>query len=62
MRLLRRFVDDHRGGALVALHDLDLPARLVWMRDGRIVADGAPEETLTPERLANVPQVRAEVR
>ncbi len=66
MRLLRRFVDDDGGGALVALHDLDLAARyadrLVWMRDGRIVADGAPEETLTPERLADVHQVRAEVR
>ncbi len=65
MRLLRRFVDAG-GGALAVLHDLDLAARyadrLLWMREGRLVADGSPGETLTRERLAEVHEVRADVR
>ncbi|HMQ92291.1 MAG TPA: ABC transporter ATP-binding protein [Amaricoccus sp.] len=43
---------------VVSLHDLGLAARfcsrLVMMRAGRIVADGAPAEILSPERLADV--------
>jgi len=31
------------------------------MKDSRIVADGSPEETLTPERLADIYGVRATV-
>ena len=53
------------GGALVVLHDVQLAARyasrLIWMQDGRIVADGLPEQTLTPARLQDVFGVRAEV-
>ncbi len=53
------------GGALVVLHDVGLAARyaqrLVWMADGRIVADGPPSETLTAQRLAEVYGVRARV-
>ena len=53
------------GGALVVLHDIQLAARyasrLVWMKDGRIVADGPPEETLTSERLSDVYGVQATV-
>ena len=57
MELLRGYVGNG-GGALVVLHELDLAARyadrLVWMKDGRIVADGPPAHTLTPARLADV--------
>ncbi|MEO1324617.1 MAG: ABC transporter ATP-binding protein, partial [Pseudomonadota bacterium] len=53
------------GGALVVLHDIALAARyasrLIWMKDGEIVADGAPELTLTSERLEAVYGVRAKV-
>ncbi len=53
------------GGALVVLHDINLAARyasrLIWMKDGRIVADGAPAETLSAERLESVYGVRAQV-
>ena len=53
-------------GALVVLHEAALAARfadrLVWLVGGRIVADGPPEETLTPQRLAEVYGVRARVR
>jgi len=53
------------GGALVVLHEISLAARiadrLVWMTDGRIVADGSPLETLTEKRLEEVYGVRARV-
>jgi iron complex transport system ATP-binding protein len=48
---------------LVSLHDLGLAARhctrLVLMHRGRIVADGTPDDVLSPERLADVFGIRA---
>jgi len=65
MALIRAFVEAG-GGALVVLHDIQLAAdhasRLVWMKAGRILADGAPEDTLTPERLAGVYGVQATIK
>ena len=65
MQLLRAGADVGRG-VLVVMHDAALAARiadrLLWMADGRIVADGAPEATLTPVRLAEVYGVDAVVR
>jgi iron complex transport system ATP-binding protein len=62
--LLRQFVDGG-GGALVVLHDVGLAARfadrLIWMRDGRIVADGTPTGTLSAELMHQVYGVRAHV-
>ncbi len=53
------------GGALVVLHDLRLAARyasrLVWMKGGRILADGPPAETLSAARIGEVYGVRARV-
>jgi len=50
----------------VVLHEITLAARianrLVWMTDGRIVADGTPLETLTEKRLEEVYGVRARVQ
>lgn len=64
MTLIREFVRSGVG-ALVVLHDIGLAARyadrLVWMRGGRIVADGPPRETLTAERLREVYGVAARV-
>jgi iron complex transport system ATP-binding protein len=49
----------------MVLHDLNLAARyagrLVAMRDGRIVADGRPEEVLTSELLRAVFELDAQV-
>jgi iron complex transport system ATP-binding protein len=43
---------------LAVVHDLTLAARfcgrVLMMDGGRIVADGAPEQVLVPERLASV--------
>ena len=65
MQLLRAGADDGCG-VLVVMHDAALAARtadrLLWMADGRIVADGPPEATLTAARLAEVYGVRANVR
>jgi iron complex transport system ATP-binding protein len=65
--VLRIFAEAARGGAavLTVVHDLALAARhadrLLWMHGGRIVADGTPAETLTPERLAAVFGIAATV-
>ena len=63
-RLLRDFVDDG-GGALVVLHDVPLAVsfadRLAWMRDGRILAEGSPDDTLTPRIMEDVYGVRARI-
>ena len=65
MTLIRAYVDAGNG-ALVVLHEAALAAnfadRLTWMKEGRVVADGPPEDTLTPERMAQVYGVRAAVR
>ena len=57
MKLIRAHVEAGVG-ALVILHDVNLAAafadRLVWMKEGRIVADGAPAETLTEKRMKDV--------
>ena len=63
--LLRTIVDAGRG-ALVALHDLSLAARrcdrMIFLAGGKIRADDAPAVVLTPETLAQVFGVRAEIR
>ena len=53
------------GGALVVLHDVVLARRyadrFIWMKDGRIVADGPPDATLSASRLGEIYGVRARV-
>ncbi len=65
LELLRAIVDAGRG-ALVALHDLSLAARrcdrMILLADGKVRADDAPGVVLTPQMLAQVFGVRAEVR
>ncbi len=56
----------HSGrGVLTVVHDLALAARyaerLIWMKAGRIVADGGVAETMTAQRLAEVFGVEARV-
>jgi iron complex transport system ATP-binding protein len=50
---------------LTVLHDLTLAARyadrLIWMKEGRIIADGSPLETLTSQRLHDVFDIEAQV-
>ena len=50
---------------LTVIHDLALAARyadrLIWMKEGRIVADGTPAQTITQERLRDVFAIDAAV-
>ena len=62
---LLRGVADAGAGVIVTLHDLSLAARfadrIVLLHAGRVVADGAPTDVLTPQRLADVYGVEARV-
>ena len=53
------------GGALVVLHDIQLAARyatrLIWMKQGQIVSDGSPTNTLTSQQLNSIYGIRAKV-
>jgi len=64
MDLLTRYVKGG-GGALVVLHDVALAAhyadRLIFMKDGQIQSDGAPEHVLSAQSLADIYGVRADV-
>ncbi len=64
MNLVRDFVSKG-GGALIVLHDIPLAARyadrIIWMKEGCVVSDGSPQETLSAERLHEVYGVRAKV-
>ncbi len=63
-QLIRNYVNDG-GGALVVLHEIGLAARiadrLIWMKNGRIVADGSPRETMTEVRLEEIYGIRSRV-
>lgn len=65
MSLIKDYVAQG-GGAMVVLHDVSLAAqfadRLLWMKGGRVVADGSPARTLSVARLAEVYQVQARVQ
>lgn len=64
MALIRAHVDQG-AGACVILHDIQLAAqfadRLVWIKDGALVADGPPKETLSEDRLKHVFSVASRV-
>lgn len=58
LELVRRLPAEAGRTVVMVLHDLNLAARyadrLVALRDGRIVAAGAPAEVITEELLAEV--------
>ncbi|MFC8243812.1 ABC transporter ATP-binding protein [Streptomyces chartreusis] len=63
--LVRDLADDHGTAVGAVLHDLDQAAaladRIVLLEEGRIVAEGLPEDVLTAERLTGVYGIRIEV-
>lgn len=63
--LVRRRLRARGGLVVAALHDLDLAARycdrLAVLHAGRVLAAGCPAEVLTPDLLARVYRVEAEV-
>ena len=54
------------GGVMVILHDLALAARyankVIWMKDGRIVAQGSADMMMTEELCADVYGVRTRIQ
>ena len=64
MELVRSLVNDGLT-AVAAIHDLNLAARycdrLALMKSGRIIAEGTPEDVLSPEALETAFGVRAAV-
>lgn len=66
LSLLRQLNREEGLTVLAALHDINLASefcdRLIVVQHGRIVADGAPAEVVTPELLAQVFGVDAWVR
>ncbi|MFI0419341.1 ABC transporter ATP-binding protein [Spongiactinospora sp. 9N601] len=65
LELVRRLHSDARRTIIMVLHDLNLAARyadrLVAMRDGRLVAAGAPHDVLTEQMLLRVFELDAKV-
>ena len=64
LALLRGYTTESKS-CLVVMHEPALAARfadrLIWMKDGRIIASGTPSDTLTSEMMAEVYGVRASV-
>jgi iron complex transport system ATP-binding protein len=65
LELIRNYVDNG-GGALLVLHEIALATRfadrLIWMKDGKIVADGSPTDTCTEQQMRDVYAVSASVK
>ncbi|MFJ5213865.1 ABC transporter ATP-binding protein [Streptomyces sp. NPDC088354] len=63
--LIRDLADSHGIAVGVVLHDLDQAAavadRIALLCAGRIVAEGRPEDVLTPERLTHTYGIRVDV-
>jgi len=61
---LLRSAADQGGGVVLTIHDLTLAARIadrvIIIDDGRIVADGAPHDALTPQILRDVYNIDAQ--
>jgi iron complex transport system ATP-binding protein len=65
LELVRELDVRHGRTVLMVLHDISLAARyasrIVAMKDGRIVASGAPEDVITEDLLHEVFGLRAEI-
>ncbi|MFI9612818.1 ABC transporter ATP-binding protein [Streptomyces sp. NPDC052023] len=63
--LVRDLADEHGIAVGAVLHDLDQAAavanRIVLLHEGRIIADGLPEDVLTARRLTDTYGIRIEV-
>lgn len=65
MRRLRSLVDDHGKTVALVLHDVNFAAahadHIIALRDGAVVAQGPPEQIITPEVLSAVYEVDVSV-
>ncbi|CCE95822.1 putative iron(III) ABC transporter, ATP-binding protein [Sinorhizobium fredii HH103] len=58
MRCLRTIADERQRTAIIVLHDINQAAsyadRIVALRDGRVIADGTPDDVLTEDHLESI--------
>ncbi|MFD3840034.1 ABC transporter ATP-binding protein [Streptomyces sp. NPDC058642] len=63
--LIRDLADQHGIAVGAVLHDLDQAAavgdRIALLHEGRVIAEGLPEDVLTPRRLTDTYGIRVEV-
>ena len=63
--LMRKITDERGLTTLMVLHDVNFAARysdrLLVLKDGRVYADGAPEDVVTEDMLRDVYRVEAQV-
>jgi iron complex transport system ATP-binding protein len=66
MDIIRDLVREHRISVVMIAHDLNLASRyaerIVMLHQGRVHAEGAPEEVFTVENLAEVYGIEASVQ
>ena len=66
LHLIRERFEQHGMQVVAVMHDLNLAAffcdHLIFLKDGRVLRQGPTEEVLTPETIAAVYGVEAEVR
>ena len=66
MEILRTLVRRQRLTAVIAIHDLNMAARysdrMLMMKKGKILANGMPDDVLTPENLESVYGITAMVK
>ncbi len=65
MELVRRLAEERKKTILVTLHGLDLAVRysdrMVFMKDGEVLASGAPSDTLSEELLERVYDLKMKI-
>jgi iron complex transport system ATP-binding protein len=64
MKLLKSYTGGNLG-AIVVMHDTSLAInyadRIVWMKNGSVVSDGTPKETVMPETIEDVFNINARI-
>ncbi len=65
MHLIRRLATELRKTIVVVLHDINFAAhhadRIIAMKEGRVVADGAPDEIITSAHISAVFDIEVDV-
>jgi iron complex transport system ATP-binding protein len=65
LKLIKQLNNGKGTTIVAAMHDLNLAAmyfeRLILLKDGRIVADGTPQEVFTPPLIKNIFSVSVQI-